>query len=72
MLQHISFYKSHRAFAENLLSGSDSSGTAIFSNITVDGMIVAAVTMSAVPIIAAYPFVQKFVMKGITIGSVKG
>ncbi len=59
-----------QAFAENLYSGW--TGSAISSNITTDGMVAAAVTMSLIPIIAAYPFVQRFMIQGITIGSVKG
>lgn len=61
-----------QAFAENLYSGWNSDGVAISSNVTTDGMVAAAVTMSLIPIIVAYPFIQKFMVKGITIGSVKG
>jgi len=61
-----------QAFAENLWGGWNSAGTAISSNITTEGMVAAAVTMSLIPIVAAYPFVQRFIIQGITIGSVKG
>jgi putative aldouronate transport system permease protein len=61
-----------QAFAENLYSGWNSGGAAISSNVTTDGMVAAAVTMSLIPIIALYPFVQRFMIQGITIGSVKG
>ena len=62
-----------QAFAENLYSGSMGSATGgISNNVTTDGMVAAAVTMSIVPIIAAYPFIQKFMIQGITLGSVKG
>jgi putative aldouronate transport system permease protein len=61
-----------QAFAENLYSGWNSGGVAISSNVTTDGMVAAAVTMSLIPIIAMYPFVQRFMIQGITIGSVKG
>lgn len=61
-----------QAFAENLYSGWNSGGAAISSNVTTDGMVAAAVTMSLVPIVAFYPFVQRFMIQGITIGSVKG
>lgn len=61
-----------QAFAENLYSGWNSAGTAISSNVTTDGMVAAAVTMSLVPIVAMYPFVQRYMIQGITIGSVKG
>ena len=54
------------AFLENLSGGS------ITSNITSDGMTASAVTLSIIPIIALYPFIQRFLIKGITIGSVKG
>lgn len=54
------------AFLENL------SGGTLTSNITADGMTATAVTLSIIPIIALYPFVQRFLIKGITIGSVKG
>ena len=61
-----------QSFAENLYSGWNSGGAAISTNVTTDGMVAAAVTMSLVPIIALYPFVQRFMIQGITIGSVKG
>ena len=54
------------AFLENLAGGS------MTSNITSDGMTASAVTLSIIPIIALYPFIQRFLIKGITIGSVKG
>ena len=54
------------AFLENLAGGS------ITSNITSDGMTASAVTLSIIPIIALYPLIQRFLIKGITIGSVKG
>lgn len=61
-----------QAFAENLYSGWSTAGQAMSSNVTTDGIVAAAVTMSLIPIIAAYPFIQKFMVQGITIGSVKG
>lgn len=61
-----------QAFAENLYSGWTTGGAAVSSNVTTDGMVAAAVTMSLVPIIAMYPFVQRYMIQGITIGSVKG
>lgn len=61
-----------QAFAENLYSGWNTEGSAISTNVTIDGMVAAAVTMSLVPITAFYPFVQRFMIQGITIGSVKG
>lgn len=41
-------------------------------NISVEGIRSAAVVLSIVPIILMYPFVQKYFVQGITIGSVKG
>ncbi len=61
-----------QAFAENLYSGWNSGGAGVSLNVTTDGMVAAAVTMSLIPIIAMYPFVQRFMIQGITIGSVKG
>jgi putative aldouronate transport system permease protein len=61
-----------QAFAENLYSGWNSGGASISSNVTTDGMVAAAVTMSLVPIVLMYPFVQRYMVQGITIGSVKG
>jgi putative aldouronate transport system permease protein len=61
-----------QAFAENLYSGWNTGGAAISANVTTEGMVAAAVTMSMVPIVAFYPFVQRFMIQGITVGSVKG
>jgi ABC-type glycerol-3-phosphate transport system permease component len=44
-----------QAFAENLYSGWNSGGASISSNVTTDGMVAAAVTMSLVPIVLMYP-----------------
>ena len=55
-----------QAVAENLASGS------FMLNITSEGMVAAAVTLSIIPIVALYPFVARFMVQGITIGSVKG
>jgi len=41
-------------------------------NITTDGIVAAAVTLSLIPIVALYPLIQKYVVQGITLGSVKG
>ncbi len=62
-----------QAFLENLYSGAMGANLGnSMQNITTDGMISAAVTLSIIPIILIYPFVQKFMIQGITIGSVKG
>jgi putative aldouronate transport system permease protein len=58
-----------QAYTENIYMGGSSN---ISSNVTTDSMVAAAVTMSLVPIIAMYPFIQRFMIQGITIGSVKG
>ena len=42
------------------------------ANITSEGMVAAAVTLSFIPIVALYPFVARVMVQGITIGSVKG
>ena len=47
------------------------SGTAV-TNLSSQNLVAGTVTLSAIPIIALYPFVQRFLMKGLTIGSVKG
>lgn len=41
-------------------------------NLTSDGIVAAAVTMSVIPIILLYPFIARYLVSGITIGSVKG
>lgn len=52
--------------AMNLASGSS------VTNLTSQGLVAATVTLSIIPIIAVYPFVQRYLVKGLTIGSVKG
>jgi putative aldouronate transport system permease protein len=54
-----------QTFAENTLNG-------LTININSEGILAAAVTMSLVPIVALYPFVSRYFIQGITIGSVKG
>ncbi len=58
-------------FLENLSSGGLTSSN-MSVNLTSEGLTAAAVTLSIIPIIALYPLVQRFLVKGITIGSVKG
>lgn len=41
-------------------------------NLTSDGLTAAAVTMSIIPIVLLYPFIARYLVSGITIGSVKG
>ena len=62
-----------QALLENLYSGAFGSDVGkSLENITSEGITAAAVTLSIIPIIAIYPFVQRYLIKGITIGSVKG
>ena len=58
--------QSGSGYLENMAGGT------LTSNITPEGLTAAAVTLSIIPIILLYPFVQRFLIKGITIGSVKG
>lgn len=58
--------QSGSGYLENMAGGT------LTTNITPEGLTAAAVTLSIIPIIALYPFVQRFLIKGITIGSVKG
>lgn len=53
-------------FIQNLASNN------YMANITSEGMVAAAGTLSIIPIVALYPFVARFMVQGITIGSVKG
>lgn len=41
-------------------------------NLSSQNLVAATVTLSVLPIVIVYPFVQRFLVKGITIGSVKG
>ena len=52
--------------AMNLTSGN------AMTNLTSQNLVAAAVCLSVIPIVAFYPFVQRFLVKGLTIGSVKG
>lgn len=63
-----------QAIMENLYGSAFGSSVGVVSdtNMTADGMVAAAVTLSIIPIVMVYPFVQRFMIKGITIGSVKG
>jgi len=62
-----------QALLENLYGGAFGStvGQSLV-NITTGGIVAAAVTLSIIPIILVYPFVQRYLIQGITIGSVKG
>lgn len=52
--------------AMNLASGNS------MTNLTSTGLVASAVTISVLPILIAYPLVQRFLVKGMTVGSVKG
>ncbi len=43
-----------------------------YANVSIDGIIAAVVVLSLIPIVAVYPLVQRYMVQGITIGSVKG
>jgi len=58
-------------FLENLSSGGFTTSS-LSVNITSEGLTAAAVTLSIIPIVLLYPLVQRYLIKGITIGSVKG
>lgn len=62
-----------QAVMENLQSGATGANTGNYAvNITSEGLIAASVVLSIIPIISIYPLVQKYLIGGITIGSVKG
>ena len=39
---------------------------------TSDSLVAAQVILTTAPIVAVYPFLQKYFVKGVTLGSVKG
>lgn len=43
-----------------------------YANVSIDGIVAAVVVLSLIPIVAVYPLVQRYMIQGITIGSVKG
>ncbi len=63
-----------QAIMENLYGSAFGSSVGVVSqtDMTADGMVATAVTLSIIPIVMMYPFVQRYMIKGITIGSVKG
>lgn len=50
----------------------DSASAANFDNISSEGVRSATIVVSVIPMLAIYPFIQKYFLKGILIGSVKG
>ena len=66
-----------QVYLYNLIQGGSGylenmTGGTLTTNITPEGLTAAAVSLSIIPIVALYPLVQRFLIKGITIGSVKG
>lgn len=62
-----------QAVMENLQSGATGSNMGNYAvNLTSEGLIAASVVLSIIPIISIYPLVQRYLVGGITIGSVKG
>lgn len=59
---------------EILMSGSSNSATVGVGDVTVveESLKYATVLVSIVPIIAVYPFIQKYFVKGVMVGAVKG
>lgn len=57
--------------AQNLSSGEPNSADN-WENISSEGMRCATIVISIVPMLVIYPFLQKYFLKGILIGSVKG
>lgn len=59
---------------EILMSGSSNSATVGVGDVTVveESLKYATVLVSIIPIIAVYPFIQKYFVKGVMVGSVKG
>lgn len=59
---------------EILMSGSSNSNTVGVGDVTVveESLKYATVLVSILPIIAVYPFIQKYFVKGVMVGSVKG
>ena len=67
-----------QVYLKNLISNIQSTLTEAYGsssytvNYTSDGLVAAAVMMSIIPIVLFYPFISRYLVSGITIGSVKG
>ena len=67
-----------QVYLKNLIANIQStlaeiSGSTVASpNLTSDGLTSAAVLMSVIPIVVLYPFLSRYLVSGITLGSVKG
>ncbi|MNR47928.1 hypothetical protein D3C85_1670910 [compost metagenome] len=59
-----------------LIEGSDSasemSGATVTNYVNIDSLKMATLVVSIIPLIAVYPFLQKYFVKGTLVGSVKG
>ena len=49
-----------------------SNGAAVVTNVPLEGMKMAMTVIATGPIVLLYPFVQRYFVKGLTIGAVKG
>ena len=70
----INLYIAYLQFLRNILITASSGQGVVDPEIMkmADGVKMAAIVISIVPIIIIYPFVQKFFVKGVLLGSVKG
>ncbi|MBS5023116.1 MAG: carbohydrate ABC transporter permease, partial [Firmicutes bacterium] len=57
--------------AKNMASSGVNLGI-VSNNVTSDSIQFASIIVSILPIVAVYPFMQKYFIKGVLIGSVKG
>jgi ABC-type sugar transport system, permease component len=65
-------YQKINNVSEMLLSTGGGSEGAAVQNLTPEGIRAAAIVTAAIPILLVYPFLQKYFVKGVLIGSVKG
>ena len=57
---------------QGMEQGARDAAKALIDNPTSDMLIAASVIIALVPIICVYPFIQKYFVKGLMIGSLKG
>lgn len=48
------------------------SGVAVVSQVSTEGLKAATVFVAIIPIMCVYPFIQKYFVKGVMVGSLKG
>jgi xynB len=71
-LQHIVMkLVTEKDAAKNMASSGVNLGI-VSNNVTSDSIQFASIIVSILPIVAVYPFMQKYFIKGVLIGSVKG